>query len=150
MSFEWYYHWVDSVPNVFQLVPDSNNDTIPDYDNNGTTYMFSWLKVVALGNNGCISESEPTLWYCEGIEDLYAADITLYPNPAQNVLTINNQSKDRITEISLFDTNGKHLLSQTNASNTNVNINVDHLPQGIYYCQMIMPKGVIYRTFVKQ
>lgn len=150
VSFEWYYRWWNAPPDVFQLVPDLNNDSIPEYDNNGNYYRMGWLKVVALGNNGCISESEPTVWLCEGIEDLYATDIILYPNPAQNVLTINNQSKDRITEISLFDTNGKHLLSQTNASNTNVNINVDHLPQGIYYCQMIMPKGVIYRTFVKQ
>ena len=150
-SFEWWYNPYfkgNTEPDTFFLVSNFNTEIIPYiYEEYA---VWAWIKVVTTDSNGCTSESEPTYWMCWGIEDLYAADIALYPNPTQNVLTINNQSKDRITEISLFDTNGKHLFSQTNNSNTNVNINVDLLPKGIYYCQMIMPKGVIYRTFVKQ
>ena len=71
--------------------------------------------------------------------------ISLYPNPAQEVLNVS--SANSITKIEVYD-----LLSKKVASNNNAkNINVAALGKGVYVVKVAQENGsVVAKRFIKQ
>ncbi|WP_396141580.1 T9SS type A sorting domain-containing protein [Flavobacterium sp.] len=71
--------------------------------------------------------------------------ISLYPNPAQEVLNIS--SSNSITKIEVYDLLGKKVASNDNASN----VNVSDLGKGAYIVKVVQENGsVIAKQFIKE
>jgi hypothetical protein len=88
-------------------------------------------------------DSEPVL----GLNDLEFANntISLYPNPAQEVLNVS--SANNITKIEVYDLLGKKVASNKNAKN----VNVAALGKGVYVVKVAQENGsVVAKRFIKQ
>ena len=71
--------------------------------------------------------------------------ISLYPNPANDVLNIS--SYNSITKIEVFDMQGRNVASNNNASN----VNVAALGKGVYIVKVVQENGsVIAKQFIKE
>ncbi len=80
-----------------------------------------------------------------GITQNSISKFTLFPNPANNFITIAGEGSDAIDAIEIFDVTGKKILT------TNVtNINVDNLSNGIYLMQINANTLIERYKFIKQ
>ena len=80
-----------------------------------------------------------------GIEENEDNSLTIFPNPAKDVLNIN--SDKAINQIDVYDMNGKLVKSYTNVSNT---INIKDLSTGAYMLNITTEDGQVSRKIVKE
>ncbi|NPA45067.1 MAG: T9SS type A sorting domain-containing protein, partial [Chlorobi bacterium] len=69
------------------------------------------------------------------INDLDKNDISFYPNPVSDILTIKNNSQENY-EIEIFDVSGK-LFYNTTSKSTTFKLNISNYPKGIYFVNII-------------
>jgi len=78
--------------------------------------------------------------------------LILFPNPVNDILTINYHSLDVEIQFEIMTLEGKIILSKimTNQSGINqVKINVSSLPEGMYFGRFIDGKAVLTIKFLK-
>jgi len=80
--------------------------------------------------------------------ELVENETVIYPNPALNVLTIKTNN-NQIKIINLYDALGRLINSQI-ASENEVFLNVENLPSGTYFIQIIENQNVSTHNFIKQ
>jgi len=85
-------------------------------------------------------------------ENAFAASISLYPNPAGDVITINNASNTELKDINVYDINGRlvqqlHIESNTNRDQT---LNVSELTSGIYMVHIIGSQSNTVKRLIKK
>ena len=73
----------------------------------------------------------------------------MYPNPANNKITVNTSSELIGSTYSVFDFTGKIILSGT-VNSENTTIELKSLPNGLYVLQFETVGGIITSRFVKQ
>jgi len=73
------------------------------------------------------------------------AQLNIYPNPAQNNFTVEVSTNDKQT-ISIFDVNGKQVLSQTITGTTNIDAN--NFNAGVYNINIANSAGVANKRLV--
>ncbi|HVX00304.1 MAG TPA: T9SS type A sorting domain-containing protein [Candidatus Babeliaceae bacterium] len=77
----------------------------------------------------------------EGIAShLNTNDIKIYPNPADNNITVSYPENSGIEKILLFDVTGK-LISTNKAQGNNATINLEDLASGVYFIRLLDPNG---------
>jgi len=81
-----------------------------------------------------------------GIEDMESSFIKIYPNPVDNLLTIESSELKAGDKIDIFDMSGKLVLSLTINETNKVSVNVGGLSQGTY----IFKLGNIHGKFIKR
>ena len=102
-----------------------------------TTSAFSIINYT-VSTTKCITNS---------IEDILNKDsFSLYPNPANNILTLSSNKNFEIIEISIFDINAKSILMCKN----NSSIDVSKLTSGIYFIKIKTDKGEFSQKFIKE
>lgn len=75
-------------------------------------------------------------------------DIVLYPNPAQNRLKIHVPKRKDIKNISIFSVTGKKEMEVELRSN-DISVDVERLPNGIYFLRAKSKGGIISKKFLK-
>jgi hypothetical protein len=78
------------------------------------------------------------------VEEPVAREIDMYPNPAQDVMTIRNGGSQRL-EATLLDLQGKVVCTQTIGSGEQ-SVAVDHLPAGMYLLQLNALDGQLVKS----
>jgi hypothetical protein len=74
-------------------------------------------------------------------------DVSIYPNPVEDILTIKT-SADVISKIAtVFDINGRRVLSMKLKSNT---IDVSSLTGGVYFLRLESEGKIMKRKFIKK
>ena len=128
-----------SLNTYFGLGEDTNITTLTVYWPSGT--------VDTLNN---VSVNQP-LEITEGqtlSSEAYSLDqITVFPNPADNYITIKSDYNLEDAIISLFDLNGRRVLNYKNSSNNNI-VDISSLSDGEYVLRVILSEGRIYSTKV--
>lgn len=71
-------------------------------------------------------------------------DITIYPNPVTDILTV--QSSEKINDIEIYDISGKKIKVTTNDNK----VNVKNLPSGSYIIRLTTQAGMITKKFIKR
>jgi hypothetical protein len=78
----------------------------------------------------------------EGIDDLEAAGLTLYPNPTAGQLGLGLA----VSEVVVYDMLGHELLRRSDVST----LDLSALPQGVYMLRLTLPGATATRRVVKQ
>jgi hypothetical protein len=78
-------------------------------------------------------------------EDIDANAIRLYPNPTSEILFF--ETKLMISQVNVYDINGKIVLRKTNPNNQ---LHVTNWSEGIYFIQFNLETGMITKRFIKQ
>lgn len=84
---------------------------------------------------------------CSNIEDFASGIIRIYPNPANEQITIS--SDEAIGEIKIYDITGK-VVYQTYTNNNKIKLDIDNWAKTTYFLQIINKKGESFKSgFVK-
>ena len=83
------------------------------------------------------------------IDEILANSISIFPNPAKELLTINN-GQLTINNLEICDISGKTLISLQPLNYLNPTINVANLSSGIYLLKIHTDKGIKTERFVKK
>ena len=129
----------DGGGNVLQIADIAQN--INDANN--------WIESCPEGTPGTIFVTPCAL----AIDDaVYTENIFLYPNPANNTVIISTPfSPDYNTlAITLFDINGKAVITMETTSQQTVELNISTLPSGIYHVQIITNEIKYGASLIKQ
>jgi len=81
-----------------------------------------------------------------GIEEFLETQVSLFPNPAKNILNIGNTSDSVVIAIKIYDVLGRLVLNQNNKFNQ---IDVSHLVSGILFVQIDTDEGRIIKKIIK-
>jgi len=132
------YQWVSC---NFGKVP------IPGATNQSYTATINGSYAVIVTKNGCADTSSCYVLAHVDINQLNSITnyINIYPNPAQNNFTVEVSSTDKQT-ISVFDVNGKQVLSQI--INDKAIVDVSNLSSGVYNLSLISNAGVVNKRLV--
>jgi hypothetical protein len=110
-----------------------------------TTYT-----VVVTASNGCSNNSNVTINVspCTGINEASLNEMTVYPNPTSgnfNIELNNGLNKS----IQITDVNGKIVLS-TSSLEDKININLNHLTNGVYFVKIQCNNSIEIIKVIKQ
>ena len=87
----------------------------------------------------------------EGIKEKQYTDINIYPNPANEQITISLPfGGEGNVDVKVFNMLGVNVLSQQQAKGDNLNIAIHSLPAGVYVVRCSNNDKVITKRFVKQ
>ncbi len=89
------------------------------------------------GNNKTITKSIYVTTCPDGINDALLNQLQIYPNPANNNITIDLKNNHRNLNADIFDTQGKHVLSSY-ITGEKTTIDISSLPPGTY--QIVIEK----------
>ena len=115
----------------------------------GTTYM---IQVQADCGDGNLSDwTLPISVTTTGIENWLSNSVTLFPNPAKEVVNVQCKMNNVQIggELHLFDVYGKLLQIVPIISET-TQINVSGLADGMYFVRVTTEEGIVTKTFVKK
>ena len=79
--------------------------------------------------------------FAVGIPSMGMGGFSVYPNPAQDYLVVENNSQEQNATFVLYDVVGRRVLSVI-SHNQSV-VSVEHLPSGVYLYQFVNPKNQI-------
>ena len=88
-----------------------------------------------------------TLLFFDGMGEQTHINITLFPNPVSNKLTV--EASEAIDHIEVFNTVGAMVFSQKNCGDK-VEIHTSDLPAGTYLIRMTTQNATEVRRFVKK
>lgn len=125
--------------------------------NDGGFIVAGW----SLSNNGDVSGNHGSFDYwvvklssdsATGISLLARNDISLYPNPVQSELTINLPTQANLSQIHIYDLQGRIIELPIAFISTQAHIKTTALPDGFYLVQIINENTGMISTakFVKQ
>lgn len=123
----WYFGDGDS---------STDSDPVHEYEDQGS------YEVLLRAQNGCsedtISKSVELNW-TSSIDESAFRDITVYPNPATDIISVQQGELDRKMAVQVFDQNGRLIYVQKNVRRE-LNISVEHWGAGLYY--MVFSRGL--------
>lgn len=84
-----------------------------------------------------------------GVNDVLASQLSVYPNPANNVVNIANAENILINGVEIVDLNGRTIKSSKFNGVANAEINVSDLASGVYMMNISSDKGTTTKKIVK-
>ena len=109
-------------------------ETIVTEENNGAANLSQGFHQIIV---------EKTTLSASTLETALAANVQVFPNPAQDFLQVNTDTPIHVT---LFDLKGRQVLQQTNIQ-TSASLNVSALPTGTYLLRSITSDGKPAQSF---
>ncbi len=84
--------------------------------------------------------------YQLGIDNFRQINVSICPNPAEDILTIQNPNHLTIESIVLYDTSGKIVIE---GEGTGTTFDVSAIPSGVYFLRLETEQGVVIKRVVK-
>ncbi len=104
-------------------------DTLPVFtpDTNGL------YKVIIVDKNGCQDTSSCISVSTIGLENQFSIpSVSVYPNPVKKELWIKTSIPEKATEVQVYSTDGRQLLSRSYSSGNDLRLELGFLKKGIY------------------
>lgn len=83
-------------------------------------------------------------------DNLLAEKFNLYPNPATNVVNINNSENMLVQQVTIYDITGKQLSTQNFTNEVEIQLNVENLASGTYMLHLQTNAGTAVKKLVKK
>jgi hypothetical protein len=109
------------------------------------TYQFT-------DNNGCSAfrTDDLKVFSCASIEELISQTVQLYPNPANELVTIEIPAEMIVSTIQITDLSGRLVeVNMINAGNNRYNVPVSNLASGTYQIVILTDEYQLVKRFVK-
>ena len=84
------------------------------------------------------------------VNDIISQKISLFPNPATNVVTITNSENMLVNQVVVYDTTGKQISTQNFNTQATIQLNVEHLASGTYMLHITTHEGTAVKKLVKK
>lgn len=84
-----------------------------------------------------------------GTNQILASKLSVYPNPANNVVNIDNNENILVSAVSIVDLNGRTVKSVKFDGVSNAQINISDLSSGMYMMNISSDKGMTTKKIVK-
>jgi hypothetical protein len=97
---------------------------------------------------GCMAVANDSIVVeiCEGLLETVTPSLTLYPNPANEVLNVQASARGNLV---IYDISGKQVLAINNTSGI-ITVPIQHLSAGLYTCTFVNMQGeVVQQKFQK-
>lgn len=136
------YEWVMSNPNW----PLTFNETVAQIDvlSTGSGY----LQVYAINGCGQSLPKSMLITYNVGVENFDNTQIKIYPNPADQWLTIENNGETLSGEVWIVDMNGKIVDKQSVIGSSKIDISA--LAEGVYTLRFVDGTRTSHVRFIKK
>jgi hypothetical protein len=111
--------------------------------------VIAVIKAIAV-KEGMISSAVSTLYIfiTGGINTIDKDLLTLYPNPAQSFIQLNNLLEVQAQTIALYNAHGQ-LVSKYAVTDNSAEISLSDMAAGTYFVQIATPKGYIIKKITK-
>ncbi len=83
-----------------------------------------------------------------GVDENMMQTVRIFPNPAENIITIN--SKEVIDGYEISDVSGKVIMSRVNIRENKMVLNISELPEGIYFLKIRQETGSFVKKIIKR
>lgn len=130
------------------------NNTIINGANNST------LKAIQSGdyfceftntNTGCFANSDTVNVVITKLDEFNKESLSIYPNPSNGIISISGLKENQIYQLEVFNTSGQQVYSKTfSQKSKGQNINLKHLPKGIYLLKIQSDKSFINKSIMIQ
>lgn len=141
------------LPNAnYQWIDCANNNPIAGATQQSFTPTNSGNYAVIVTETGCSDTSACASAVISSISTLEAVEqfkVSLYPNPVQNLLTIDGQQLETDIHISIQQINGVVILNKTLQKGSQQQINTTTLSSGIYYIKIHNATAIQSLKFIK-
>lgn len=134
---EWHWSLAGAIPDT------SNNQNIIAVFPTAGTYTISLTTSNSFGTSNTITKTV-TVQVCTGIEEALKAGIEIYPNPANDLLTVDAAGLQGPKIIELTDLQGRLVFSKTSSEQL-IHIEIKSLPAGTYIVNVKI-KDAVYST----
>lgn len=113
------------------------------------TFTLTYVYTDANSCSGSDNESV-VVSLCTGIEELSSSSVSIYPNPAKDILNISiDHFSTENTHIEMFDAIGKLIVSDK-VNNSLTSIDMSHLSRGMYTIRIVIDGKQLVRRIVKE
>ena len=119
------YQWIDC--NTDSSISGATSQTYMPIANG------NYAVDVTLGS--CTERSACIMFNTLGLEAFLESDISVFPNPVSSVLNIETHIDVQDLDIDLYDVAGKQVL-QTSTSKVLTRLDIENIPQGIYFLNL--------------
>lgn len=134
------FAYMSSLTTHFGLGADTEVDEVTVYWPSGIVNVVHEVDI-----NSTLNITEGMF---EGMDDqVFAPELTVFPNPALDVLNISADRELRNAAVALFDATGKRVI---NTTLMNGRLDVANLSSGVYLLQVTTTTGVLQQRFTKQ
>lgn len=83
------------------------------------------------------------------VEDFFSKQFSVFPNPANDVISITNSADINVNAISIVDFNGRVIKKEKFENISNINVKVSDLANGVYIMNIISNQGTATKKFIK-
>ena len=84
-----------------------------------------------------------------GVKDPENTSIMIYPNPADQQLTIEDKGQSGILKAEIVNNTGELVITQYPVLSSHFTLDISRLNPGVYYLRLMVSKGIIVRKFIK-
>ena len=130
----------DIYRNGERIATETNTSSIDLQGHEGDTYYI----ITNCANGGTSDASETATATITGIDE-FANSISIFPNPASNIVEIS--ANENISRIEVVSAAGQ-VLKETEVNEESVSINVENLPSGTYFVRIFSNSNVIVKKLV--
>ncbi|MBO7074884.1 MAG: S8 family peptidase [Bacteroidales bacterium] len=81
----------------------------------------------------------------DGVEEIDNEDITVYPNPVNDIVMIETHGRASLQNVIIYDVNGRKVLSTSESK-----IDISDIPSGIYMMKIELSDGIFYKKIIKE
>jgi hypothetical protein len=142
-TYQWWYASDAAGSDKLKLLGENSTTYTVTEDVAGKYVAFEVIPVTATGGEDYLvgepAVSDFMFIIGVGIDDDFASQVKVYPNPVADVLTIDNCSD--VQTITLIDLSGKILMSKTNMGENNVKIDMNAYQKGMYILKLTGENG---------
>ncbi len=126
------------VCHIFSLAPEKSYDITATSSPDGEfrNYSISITKGIQYTTNAQGSVTVEFLGGETAINNTMTRGMVVYPNPTLDHLTIGNIPPNKEYYVSIYNAHMQLIKAIDNRGNTNIHIDVNELPSGIYFCRI--------------
>ncbi|MBD3583872.1 T9SS-dependent choice-of-anchor J family protein [Flavobacterium selenitireducens] len=84
-----------------------------------------------------------------GVNDVLASKFSVFPNPANNFVTVSSTDAIAVNQISITDLNGRVVKQNSFDNVSEARVNVSDLSAGVYMMNIATPEGVAVKKIVR-
>ncbi|HPH81799.1 MAG TPA: T9SS type A sorting domain-containing protein [Flavobacteriales bacterium] len=139
LSVNSQYQWA-LCTNVFEIIPNAINSTFFPSENGDYALILS--------QDGCVDTTMCYSFVLSGIEDIYSQNIGIFPNPGHEHFDILLQDKSNITELKLYDMQGRQINNHWIVNDSLSSFDFNGNP-GFYILQVNFLHSSQYVKFIK-